>query len=83
MNENERLSKGGFAKLYLTKCDEKSKSDEEIDIQVYTKLLKLDSKLGTTASEQLFWCLFYSLRLDLIKVLTPSRFLRSETFYLR
>ena len=78
MNENEELRKGRFARLYLAKYDEQSKSDEEIDIQVYAKLIKLDSKLGTTASEQLLWCMIYTLRLDLIKVLTSFKLLRSE-----
>ena len=46
----------------------KLKSDDKIDIQVYSKLVQLDAKLGTTASEQLFWLLNLSLRLDLLKV---------------
>ena len=72
----------GFASKYSQECvdskseDEinlqayvvKSKSDDKIDIQVYTTLVQLDSKLGTTSSEQLFWLLNFSLRLDLLKV---------------
>ena len=58
----------GFASKYLWRCDKESKSDDEIDIQVYTTLVELDSKLGTTATEQLFQCVFDTQRLDLIKV---------------
>ena len=58
----------GFAHLYLQRCKEKLKSDNEIDIQVYTRLVELDSRLGTPAAKQLHCCLRYSLRLELIKV---------------
>ena len=58
----------GFASEYLWRCEKESKSDEEIDIQVYTKLVKLDSRLGTTAAEQLLHCVAHTQRLDLIKV---------------
>ena len=63
----EQIGNIGFANRYLEKCVE-SNSDDEIDIQVYTKLVELDARLGVTAAEQLFSCVFYSLRLDLIKV---------------
>ena len=72
----------GFASRYLQECVEsksdnkinlhgyivKSNSDERIDIQVYTKLVQLDSRLGTTASEQLAKCLLLTSRSDIIKV---------------
>ena len=58
----------GFADAYLRLCEEKLKSDNEIDVQAYSKLVELDSKLGTKAAEQLFMCVFYSPRLDLVKV---------------
>ena len=41
---------------------------DEINIQVYTKLVQLDSKLGTTSSEQLGCCLKYTTRSNIIKV---------------
>ena len=59
----------GFAQRYLRECDRQSKSDDQIDIQVYTKLVQLDSRLGTTASEQLAKCLQFTTRSDIIKVL--------------
>ena len=71
MDEYENLKKGGFvgfAHAYLVQCDKKSKSDDEIDIQVYTTLVQLDSNLGTTAAEQLSTLVTSSLRLDLVKV---------------
>ena len=55
LNEYEKFKATGyvgFASQYLQKCVE-SKSDDQINIQVYTKLVKLDSKIDTTASEQL------------------------------
>ena len=58
----------GFASMYLLRCEVESKSDDEIDIRVYTKLVELDSRLGTTAAEQLFKCLEHT-RWDLIKVI--------------
>ena len=57
----------GFAHFYLKQFVE-SKSAHEIDVQIYNKLVKVDSKLGTAASEQLRWCLEYTTRSDIIKV---------------
>ena len=76
MNDHAKVrGKGmiGFAHLYLQRCKTESKLDDEIDIRLYTKLVQLDSKLGTTATEQLFWCIHFSLRFDLIKVTTKLR----------
>ena len=73
MNEYENFKEGGvvgFAHGYLHQCCQKSKSEDEIDIQVYNKLVKLDSKIGTTASEQLYWCLQCTTRSDIIEVLS-------------
>ena len=63
----------GFAVIYLNRCYGESKTDEEINIHVYTNLLELDARLGTTASEQLFYCVKYTQRLDLIKVQIEKR----------
>ena len=54
--------------MFLVRCDKDSKSDDELDIQVYTKLMELDFKLGLTAAEQLFYCVKFTKRLDFIKV---------------
>ena len=61
----------GFAHLYLAGCG--GKSDDEIDIQVYTRLMEVDSRIGVSAAEQLCSCLFHTLRLDVIKVCIPKK----------
>ena len=71
VNENVVRKKDGvgFAHAYLDRLiGKESKSDDEIDIQVYTKLVELDSRLDTTAAEQLFYCVQQTQRWDLIKV---------------
>ena len=69
--ENDKTREYGFvgyASKYLQECWDESKLENQADVTVYKKLLEIDSKLGTTQSEQLFWCVFHSLRLELIKV---------------
>ena len=71
MNGNESLKKkrfDGFANLYLFRCKKESGSDEQIDTEVYAELVELDTRLGTTGSEQLFGCLLSTTRPDIIKV---------------
>ena len=58
----------GFAEVYLNQCNKESKSNDGIDKEVYSKLVELDTRLGTTPSEQLFNCVFNTLNLDIIKV---------------
>ena len=58
----------GYADYYLGACWDESELKNKADVAVYKQLLEIDSKLGTTQSEQLFWCVFHSLRIDLIKV---------------
>ena len=38
----------------MKQCYDESKSDDKIDKEVYNKIFELDTRLGTTASEQLF-----------------------------
>ena len=71
MNEYERLRKTGwvgFAEVYLNQCNKESKSNDGIDKEVYSKLVELDTRLGTTATEQLFGCVALTRNLDVIKV---------------
>ena len=71
MNGNESLKKkrfDGFANLYLFRCKKESGSDEKIDAKVYTKLVELDTRLGTTGSDQMFGCLLSTTRSEIIKV---------------
>ena len=76
MNEYEELRKHGwvgFAEVYLSQYNIESKTENIPDIEVYNQLVKLDARLGTTSSEQLFKCLFHTTRLDIIKVdIIPS-----------
>ena len=58
----------GFASVYLKRCNEEFKADDEIDMQVYKQLFDLDEKLGTTQTTQLKEILQYSLNLDILKV---------------
>ena len=72
MNEfDENTKKNGFigyADVYLWRGDKESNSNDEIDIDVYKMLVELDTKLGVTASDQLFRCLTKTSRPDIIEV---------------
>ena len=72
MTEYENLRKMGwvgFAEVYLNRCDKESKSENIADLQLYTKLVEFDTRFGTTAGTQLYRCLYYTTRWDIIKVL--------------
>ena len=58
----------GFASYYLRGSYDESNLKNKAEISIYKQLLEIDSQLGTTQTEQLFWCVFYSVRMDLIKV---------------
>ena len=64
----EEFSLAGFADYYLKECWDKSALKNKADVKIYKQLLEMDSKLGTTQSEQLLWCVHYSPRKDLIEV---------------
>ena len=64
----EELGFVGYAHYYLQKCWNESELKNQADVEIYKQLLEIDSKLGTTQSEQLFQCVFNSLRIDLIMV---------------
>ena len=55
----------GYAHYYLKKCWDESELINEAEVTVYKQFLEIDAKLGTTQSEQLFGCVFSSLRMDL------------------
>ena len=72
MTEYEKLREEGwvgFAEVYLQRCDKESKTENIADVQLYKKLVELDTRLGTTAGTRLFDCLFRTTRWDIIKVL--------------
>ena len=58
----------GYANYYLQKCRDESELINKADVRIYKQLLEIDSKLGTTQTEQLFECVFNTLRMNLIKV---------------
>ena len=64
----------------MQRIKDESKSENEIDIQVYTKLVELDSKIGTTASEQLHHCICFTTRSDIIEVFIFVQSLRFKMF---
>ena len=64
----EELGYVGYAHYYLRQCLDKSELENKADITIYKQLLEIDSKLGTTQSEQLFQCVFHPARMDIIKV---------------
>ena len=71
MNEYKSLRENnwvGFAHVYLYCCNKQSESNEIIDPKAYKKLVALDTKLGTTVSDQLYRCLWNTTRSDIIKV---------------
>ena len=58
----------GFAEVYLNRCNKESATGDKIDVEVYSKLIELDARLGTESSEQLYECLRQTTRWDIIKV---------------
>lgn len=58
----------GFADTYLTRCHTELESGDNIDIEFYTKLVKLDKRLGRKAVEQLSQCIHRTTRSDIIMV---------------
>ena len=70
VNENECVKKAnynGFGHFYYKRLKE-SKPEDEIDEEVYSKFVKLDTRSGTSPSEQLFLSVFLTLDLEIIKV---------------
>ena len=70
VNENECLKKAnydGFRHVYYRRYKE-SKSEDDIDEEVYSKFVKLDTRLGISPSEQLFMSVFSTLDLEMIEV---------------
>ena len=58
----------GYADYYLVRFWNDTKKINEADASVYRKLVDIDSKLGTEYSWQLFCCLSWTTRWDIIKV---------------
>ena len=58
----------GYASYYLYNCWNESEMKNEADVSIHRRLVDIDSKLGTNASLQLFGCIMFTTRWDLIKV---------------
>jgi len=58
----------GYAHCYLKQCCNESEFENNADVEIYKKLLDIDSKFETTESEQLFECVFHSFQMNLIEV---------------
>ena len=58
----------GYANYYLAHCWNGSTMANEADVTIYFKLVEIDSGLGTPLSRQLWACLFWTTRWDIIKV---------------
>ena len=58
----------GYVDYYLLKCWDKSELINKADVTIYKQLLEIDSKLGTSQTEQLFQCVWHSVQIDFIKV---------------
>ena len=66
--ELRELGGAGYAHYYLQECWDESELKNKADVSIYKQLLEIDSKLGTTQTEQLFKCVVNTVRMDLIKV---------------
>ena len=64
----EELGYVGYAHYYLQGCLDETQLKNNANVIIYKQLLEIDSKLGTTQTEQLFNCVKNSVRIDLIKV---------------
>ena len=58
----------GYAEYYLRQCWSDSKRINEADASVYQRLVDIDTTLGTDLSLQLYCCLLWTTRWDIIKV---------------
>ena len=76
VNDNDRVKKAnyiGYAHFYCRRYKE-SKPEDEIDEEVYSKFVKMDTRLGTSPTEQLFMSIFSTLDLEIIKVCFQLKF---------
>ena len=64
----KKLNYAGYADYYLRKCQIDPKVTNEADATVYQKLINIDTVLGLDASRQLYGCLRWTDRWDIIKV---------------
>ena len=58
----------GYAGYYLRNCWNAPKLTNEADVEVYKRLVDIDTNLGTKLSLQLWRCLRWTTRWDILKV---------------
>ena len=67
-NSSKSAEIQGYADYYLAKCWNGPKMTNDANITIYLQLLEIDSVLGTTVSHQLWACVSWTTRSDIIKV---------------
>ena len=65
----KNASNCGYAGFYLRNCWNDSIETNEADVEVYKRLVDIDTNLGTELHNQLLKCLYWTTRWDIIKVL--------------
>ena len=58
----------GFANYYIQNSWDETELVNKANVNYYKELITIDEKLGTTNTQQLYQCVYNSLRLDLLKV---------------
>ena len=61
-----KLNWTGFANFYIVMSWDETDLINKADINIYKELITIDEKLGTKMTEQLFGCVQYSFRKDLL-----------------
>ena len=70
----------GYAEFYLQLCYDDFELRNEAQTEIYKELIEIDAQLGTTHTEQLFGCVYDSVRMDLIKVKVIFDILKLKLF---
>ena len=66
-DELRKLGVYGFTWLYILSWDETDLVNKA-DVNTFKELITIDEKLGTTMTQQLWYCVLSSLRMDILKV---------------
>ena len=64
----KELGWAGFADYYIGNSWDETDLVNKADVNIYKKLITIDEKMGTEMTEQLFYCVQWSYRMDLFKV---------------
>ena len=80
MLREEKYGFVGYANYYVKRCWDEQKLINTADIAIYEKFLEIDTKLGTTSTEQLFNLVFSADRIDLVMVWNDFCFFKLTIF---